>query len=162
MAEYQFTKMQDSRVPAFLKTKVEVKCTDSRLYPVRAHSSDAGADLRSTSDHEIYPGESALVDTGVAVKIPVGYVGLVVPRSSMGKVRIMLANTVGVIDADYRGNIKVMLANDGENIFYVKEADTRIAQLIITPVMLATFVPFERGTWEDTERGSGGFGSTGV
>lgn len=149
-------------VPDYMKIKVEIKCADSRLYPQRVHDSDAGADLRSTESHEIYPGDVKLIDTGVAIKIPVGYVGLVVPRSSMGKVRVMLANTIGVIDAAYRGNIKVLLANDGEDPFIVTEHDTRIAQLLITPVMLAQFVPFSQGTWDDTGRSVGGFGSTGA
>lgn len=148
-------------VPDYMKIKVEIKCTDSRLAPQRAHESDAGADLRSTESIDIYPGEMHLVDTGVAIKVPVGYVGLVVPRSSMGKVRVMLANTIGVIDADYRGNVKVLLANDGENPFSITGADTRIAQLMIVPVMLAQFVPFSQGTWDDTGRSVGGFGSTG-
>jgi len=148
-------------VPKFMQTEIEVKCTSPLLFPERAHASDAGADLRSAASHEIYPGEMDLIDTGVAIKIPVGYVGIVAPRSSMGKVRVSLANTIGVIDADYRGNIKVMLVNEGEDPFIIKEADTRIAQLMIVPVVLAKFVNFEKGTWDDTARSTGGFGSTG-
>lgn len=141
--------------------KVEVMCYDSRLMPQRAHSTDAGADLRSTEPLEIYPGEMALVNTGVSIKIPLGYVGMVAPRSSMGKVRVTLANTLGIIDSDYRGNIKVLLVNEGTDPFIIKDCDTRIAQLLIVPVMLAEFVHYDGSTWNDTARDTGGFGSTG-
>lgn len=149
-------------VPKYMIVDVEVNCPDSRSMPVRAHDSDAGADLRSINSCEVYPGEIQLVDTGVAIKIPVGFVGMVVPRSSMGKVRVGLANTVGIIDSDYRGNIKLMLVNDGVDPFIVKALDTRIAQLIIMPVVLANFVQFNNGMWDETARSTGGFGSTGV
>lgn len=147
---------------AKIRAYVDMKCEDSRLYPQRAHDTDAGADLRSNQDYEIYPGEMTLVDTGVALKIPGGYVGLVVPRSSMGKVDVSIANTVGVIDADYRGNILVRLVNRGEDPFIIKAYDTRIAQLIIMPILLAQFSPWKGAAWDDTARGTGGFGSTGV
>jgi len=140
--------------------EIKFKSNSSRLIPTRAHPTDAGADLRSANDYEIYPGETVLVDTGVAVSIPDGYVGLVVPRSSMGKVRVVLANTVGVIDSSYRGNILLRLSNDGDDIFVINKEDTRISQLIICPVMLATFTKVN--SLDDTVRGSGGFGSTGV
>lgn len=149
-------------VPEYMKLKINIKCNDPALYPQRVHESDAGADLRSSEDVEIYPGETKLVDTGVAIQIPYGMAGLVVPRSSMGKIRVMLANTVGVIDSDYRGNIKVLLANDGDDIFDIKAKDTRIAQLLIVPVLLAEFVKYTGDNWDNTARGVGGFGSTGV
>jgi dUTP pyrophosphatase len=133
--------------------------------PLRAHPTDAGADLFSTETKMLYPGGMYLFNTGVSVKIPSGYVGLVVPRSSQGKIKISIANTVGVIDADYRGNIMVRLLNEGSEPYEVNAYATRIAQLIIMPVMLAEFREFDpnvTGLWDDTERSTGGFGSTGT
>lgn len=150
-----------NRVPEYMQRGVEVKAECPELMPERAYPSDAGADLRSNSNQCIYPGEVKMIDTGVAIKIPVGYVGLVFPRSSQGKLRINLANSTGVIDADYRGNIKVILVNDGENPYKIEARATKIAQLVIVPCMLAKFVPFEN-TWYDTARSTGGFGSTGT
>ena len=129
--------------------------------PKRAHSTDAGADLFAwfeddTQEIEIYPGEQKLVDTGVAVKIPVGFAGFVYNRSSQGKKGISIPHSVGVIDSDYRGNIKVILKNIGEDPYKIERGD-RIAQLVIQEVALASFTDI----WNDTSRGSGGFGSTG-
>ena len=144
-------------------TRVLMKCSNPKLYPARAHPTDAGADLRSTEYHEIYPGEMCLVDTGVALQIPVGYAGLVVPRSSMGKIQVSIANTIGVIDSDYRGNILVRFKNNGEDPFIIEKEDTRIAQLLIVPIVYAWFEPVEwdHEIWNNTNRGTGGFGSTG-
>lgn len=124
--------------------------------PERAHPSDAGADLFSRDNCEIYPGEQKLVDTGVAVKIPRGFAGFIFNRSSQGKKGITIPHSVGVIDADYRGNLKVLLKNISEDP-YVIEAGDRIAQLVIQRVELPTFYD----SWNDTTRGTGGFGSTG-
>ena len=143
------------------KDIVETKLDDPRLAPFRSNDTDAGADLRSKESHSIARNCTLLVNTGVALKIPVGYVGLVVPRSSMGKVRVTLANGTGVIDSDYRGNIKVLLANDGNETFRIEAFDTRIAQILIIPVMLAKFECTNEDNWFDTTRGTGGFGSTG-
>lgn len=144
--------------------KVVIKCGSPKLVPERAHFGDAGADLRSTEDWIILPGDKALVDTGVALKIPYGYMGLVVPRSSMGKIDVGIANTVGIIDHQYRGNVLVRLKNNGTEPFIIKKEDTRIAQLIITPIEVALFEECDLNIeiWNDTERGHGGFGSTGV
>ena len=150
-------------VPLFLQMQIPVKLEHPNLRPLRAHPTDAGADLFSTITLDIYPGEQKMVDTGVAVQIPVGFVGLVYNRSSQGKIGVQLANSVGVIDADYRGNIKVLLKNTGDEPYFIKQHDTRIAQLVISPVVLAEFGDFT-GTeeqWNTTERGTGGFGSTG-
>lgn len=137
---------------------IQCLVSDPKLLPRRAHATDAGADLTSAETCEIYPGEQRMVDTGVAVKIPAGYVGYVFNRSSQGKIGVQIPHSVGVIDSDYRGNIKVILKNTGEDPYQIKAGETRIAQLVISPVMLAEFVD----TWNDTERGSGGFGSTGT
>lgn len=143
--------------PYHIRPQVECLVQDPKLMPQRQHATDAGADLFSAQDCEIYPGEQKMVDTGVAVKIPVGYVGYVFNRSSQGKAGISIPHSVGVIDSDYRGNIKVILKNNGEDPYIIKRGETRIAQLVISPVMLAHFVDI----WNDTERGTGGFGSTG-
>ena len=106
---------------------------------------------------EIYPGDQKLVDTGVAVKIPEGYGGFVFNRSSQGKKGITIPHSVGVIDSDYRGNIKVILKNTGDDPYKIQRGD-RVAQLVIMPVLLVDFVD----AWNDTVRGKGGFGSTGT
>ena len=135
---------------------IECRVDDPAFLPCRAHPSDAGADLKSTEALEIYPGEQKLVDTGVAVKIPEGYGGFVFNRSSQGKKGITIPHSVGVIDSDYRGNIKVILKNISEDRYEIEVGD-RVAQLVIIPVLLCGFVD----AWNDTTRGTGGFGSTG-
>lgn len=144
--------LQDGALKPVVKCKVE----DKAFLPKRANPTDAGADLMSTEDHEILPGEQKLVDTGVAVKIPEGYAGFVFNRSSQGKKGITIPHSVGVIDADYRGNIKVILKNLGNEVYKIERGD-RIAQLVVIPVVLCNF----EDIWNDTERGTGGFGSTG-
>ena len=138
------------------KQVVECRVDNAAYLPKRANATDAGADLRSTEKLEIYPGETKLVDTGVAVKIPQGFGGFVFNRSGQGKNGIIVLNGVGVIDSDYRGNIKIALKNISENRYQIEVGD-RIAQLVIMPVILCDFVD----SWNDTERGTGGFGSTG-
>jgi dUTP pyrophosphatase len=130
--------------------------------PERAHSTDAGADLFAwfggdTQECEIFPGDQKMIDTGIAVKIPAGYAGFVYNRSSQGKKGISIPHSVGIIDSDYRGTIKVILKNLGEDPYKIKQGD-RIAQLVIQKVELAIFSDI----WNDTERGTGGFGSTGT
>jgi len=139
-----------------LRPVIKCKVEDKAFLPRRANPTDAGADLMSTQELEIYPGEQKLVDTGVAVKIPQGYAGFVFNRSSQGKKGITIPHSVGVIDADYRGNIKVILKNLGEDPYKIERGD-RIAQLVVVPVALCDF----EDIWNDTERGTGGFGSTG-
>jgi dUTP pyrophosphatase len=139
-----------------IRPVIECRVDDAAYLPCRAHPSDAGADLKSTEQLEIYPGEQKLVDTGVAVKIPEGYGGFVFNRSSQGKKGISIPHSVGVIDSDYRGNIKVILKNISEDVYKIEVGD-RIAQLVVMPVLLCGFVD----AWNDTERGARGFGSTG-
>ena len=124
--------------------------------PQRAHPSDAGADLFSYEACEIYPNEQKLVDTGIAVKIPRGFAGFIYNRSSQGKRGITIPHSVGVIDSDYRGNLKVLLKNISDEPYKIAIGD-RIAQLVVQPVQLVDF----SDTWNDTARGTGGFGSTG-
>ncbi len=149
-------------VPEYLKIQIQIKLDDPRAAPLRAHPSDAGADLFSMLEVAIYPGEQKTIDTGVAIKIPLGFVGLIYNRSSQGKLRIQIANGTGIIDSDYRGNIKVMLINNGEDPYFISPLATRIAQLVIAPITLAVFAPYRGIDWNDTLRGTGGFGSTGV
>jgi dUTP pyrophosphatase len=125
--------------------------------PQRAHHSDAGADLFSYQDLEIFPNEQKLVDTGIAVKIPQGYAGFVYNRSSQGKKGITIPHSVGVIDSGYRDTIKVLLKNIGDDPYKITTGD-RIAQLVIQKVELVQF----KDIWNDSTRGTGGFGSTGT
>jgi dUTP pyrophosphatase len=135
---------------------IECRVDDAAYLPQRAHPTDAGADLRSTEAYTLVYGEQKLFDTGVAVKIPEGYGGFVFNRSSQGKRGITIPHSVGVVDSDYRGNIKVILKNLGDEPYEIKVGD-RIAQLVVMPVLLCGFVD----AWNDTERGANGFGSTG-
>lgn len=139
-----------------IKQVIECLVEDKAFLPKRANPTDAGADLMSTENCEIYPNEQKMIDTGVAVKIPEGYGGFVFNRSSQGKRGITIPHSVGVVDSDYRGNIKVILKNLGDEPYEIKVGD-RIAQLVVMPVLLCGFVD----AWNDTERGVKGFGSTG-
>ena len=128
--------------------------------PTRAHPGDAGLDLHSVEDVILAPGARASVGTGVAVEIPTGYAGLVLPRSGLAaRHGISVVNAPGLIDAGYRGEIRVLLLNpDGHEPFEVR-AGARIAQLVIAPVALAEAVEVE--SLEASQRGAGGFGSSG-
>jgi len=143
---------------------ISIKLDDPRAMPIRAHATDAGADLFSNKDITIYPGELALIDTGVSIKLFTGLVGLVYNRSSQGKIQVTIPHSVGVIDADYRGNIKVLLKNNGEDPYFIYHYATKIAQLVLTPVWMPDFQIWteDLGEWDDTVRGINGFGSTGT
>lgn len=122
----------------------------------------AGADLRAMipTDISIAPHETKLIPTGVAMEIPTGYVGLVCARSGLAtKCDLAPANKVGVIDSDYRGEIMVALHNHGDVERTIKTGE-RIAQILIMPYVCADFEEVEG--LGDTERGEGGFGSTGT
>ena len=141
---------------------VYTKLFDPRCLPIRAHFTDAGSDLVAIEDTMIEPSIMKMVDTGVAVKIPQGYVGLVYSRSGQGKIRVHLANGTGVIDSGYRGNIKVMLVNDGTTVYKITAFDTKIAQLVVVPIDLSTYKVISTDEdWIDSDRGEAGFGSTG-
>jgi dUTP pyrophosphatase len=128
--------------------------------PTRAHEGDAGLDLYACEAAHIGPGERWSVGTGVAVEIPEGHAGLVLPRSGLAKKHgIALVNAPGLIDAGYRGELRVLLLNtDPAETFKVEPGD-RIAQLVIVPIALAE--PVETETLAETARGDGGFGSSG-
>ena len=125
--------------------------------PEYASTGAAGADLRASVSLEIPPGGRAAVSTGLELAIPPGLVGLVWPRSGLA-VRHGIDTLAGVIDSDYRGEVRVVLVNHGEEPFRIAAGD-RIAQLLVQPVVRAAFSPAER--LADTERGADGFGSTG-
>lgn len=143
---------------------LDVKLHRVECMPVRANPTDAGADLKCIVSDVLYPGTSKMFNTGVSIRLPKGYVGLVFSRSSQGKIGVNLANSVGVIDAAYRGNIKVILTNNGDSPYEIAAYETKIAQLMVLPIALPYFgqVYEEDEIWNDTTRGTGGFGSTGV
>ena len=138
-------------------TALECQLKPGAQLPYRAHPTDAGADLMSNEDLEIYPNEQKLVDTGIAIKIPHGFAGFVYNRSSQGKKGITIPHSVGVIDSGYRDTIKVLLKNIGDDPYKIATGD-RIAQLVIQKVELVSF----KDIWNDSTRGTGGFGSTGT
>ncbi len=120
----------------------------------------AGMDVRAAEDMVVHAGKRALVPTGFAFAIPVGYEVQVRPRSGLAlKHGISLPNTPGTIDSDYRGEIKVILINHGDEDFAITRGD-RIAQIVVAPVQRGALV--EVADLDDTARGAGGFGSTGV
>ena len=141
---------------------VSVQLLDPRAkLPAYGSADAAGADLYVLTDGPvaIAPGETVLLHTGLAVAIPQGYVGLVYARSGLATKRgLAPANKVGVIDADYRGEVRVALHNHGSVPQVVEDGD-RVAQLVIVPYLTAQFSPAEE--LDDTGRGAGGFGSTG-
>lgn len=128
--------------------------------PGYAHPGDAGADLRTTVDLVLAPGERALVPTGIALALPEGYVGLVHPRSGLAaRHGLSIVNTPGTVDAGYRGEVKVLLVNlDRTEPVELRRGD-RVAQLVVQRVERAAFV--EVDALPDSARGSGGYGSTG-
>jgi dUTP pyrophosphatase len=125
--------------------------------PEYASAGSAGADLRASEAVEIAPGARAAVPTGVRLQIPPGHVGLVWPRSGLA-VRHGIDTLAGVIDSDYRGEVRVVLVNHGDAPFRIAPGD-RIAQLLLQRVERAVFVAAP--AIDDTHRGDGGFGSTG-
>lgn len=167
-----------------LQTNATPAVQFTRLYPdvpqpTRAHPTDAGVDLVAYDIDEsagaaectvwikgvwersvIRPGGAVMIGTGIAAAIPVGYVGLLFARSSLGaKMRLDLANGTGVIDSEYRGEIKAMLRNTG-SVNQTVSRGQRIAQFVVVPVNLTPWVEVEN--LGITERGEGGFGSTGA
>ncbi|HET7120333.1 MAG TPA: dUTP diphosphatase [Solirubrobacterales bacterium] len=137
-----------------------LKLKDEAVLPSRAHEGDAGLDLYACESAHIGPGERWSVGTGVALEIPAGHAGLVLPRSGIAREHgISLVNAPGLIDSGYRGEVRVLLLNtDPAETFRVEPGD-RIAQLVLSPISLAD--PVESGALSDSARGEGGFGSSG-
>lgn len=135
---------------------------DPSMAPLYGSSESAGADLKACLDQSLTvpPGERVLIPTGISLEIPQGYEGQIRPRSGLAwKKGISMVNSPGTIDSDYRGEIKIILINHGKEDFIVEPA-MRIAQLVICPVHQAEFSWVE--TIGNTDRGAGGFGSTGT
>ena len=165
-----------------------VVLADGTEMPSYAHDGDAGLDLRASEDVTLLPGEWRMVGSGVSVAIPEGFVGIVVPRSGMGCKGLVLKNTLGVIDAPYRGEVKMPLFNNNpthvwlsnEDVHWVFDnadhpshrlepnydgtievrAGDRVAQLLVMPVACAELLRVDE--LDQTARGVGSFGSTGV
>ena len=130
---------------------------DARI-PDQAYNGDAGVDLSACEHVVVRPGERAVVPTGLAVEIPIGYAGFVQPRSGLAERHgIGIVNSPGLIDSGYRGEIRVILLNTGADAFSV-EPGMRVAQLVVAPVATVRLVEVEELT--ASERGTRGFGST--
>lgn len=136
------------------------KLDESAVLPEAAHDGDAGIDLRANEKAWLDPGQRASVGTGLAVEIPAGFGGLVLPRSGLAmKHGISLVNAPGLIDSGYRGELRVLLLNtDTEQAFEIEPGD-RIAQLMLVPFL--TVLPVAVEELGDSQRGEGGFGSSG-
>ncbi len=125
--------------------------------PVYGHPGDAGMDLFSVVDHELAPGAVFAVPTGIQVGIPAGFVGLIWDKSGISLKGVH--RLAGVVDAGYRGEVQVVMINLGRESFAIKKG-MKIAQMLIQPVSAVTII--ESDTLDDTSRGEGGFGSTGL
>jgi len=137
------------------------RLSDHAQAPERAHPSDAGFDLRAAEELDLNPGERGSVGTGIAVAIPDGHAGLVLPRSGLAlRHGIALVNSPGLVDPGYRGELRVLLLNTDRSAAFRVERGDRIAQLVL---VRSEAVGFEEAPeLEATARGVGGFGSTGV
>ena len=141
---------------------VNIKRLDPSVeLPSYAYEGDAGLDLRANADVDIAPHERALIPTGLAIALPDGYAGFVQPRSGMALKRgLSIANTPGLIDAHYRGELKVIAVNlDPHETIHIERGE-RIAQLVIQAVPVVQLVEVDE--LDETDRGAGGFGSSGV
>ena len=139
---------------------MKVKLLDANCMPNKAHVTDAGFDIKASKHYSVFPQDTEFVSTGVCVDIPVGYVGLLFPRSSISKTPLRMANSVGVIDSGYKGEIKVPLYNTSDVEIIDIDKYERIAQLVIMPIIGVN----ELEVVDDlgsSDRGVGGFGSTG-
>lgn len=151
--------------PAEIRVRLLDHFDPSLPLPTYETTGAAGADLRAsfeTGDRPagltLAPGQRALIPTGLSMAIPFGMEAQIRPRSGLAfKHGVTVANAPGTIDSDYRGEVKVLLINLGAEPFLVRHGD-RIAQMVVAPVTLVTF---SQGDLDDTERGVGGFGSTG-
>lgn len=142
--------------------RLEFRKLDSTVpLPGYARPGDAGLDLRANVDAVVGPGERAMIPTGLAVAIPDGYAGLVLPRSGLAsRVGLTMANSPGLVDAGYRGELTCAVVNlDRDRPVKIARGD-RIAQLVIVPVAVVT--PVEVADLPPSHRGENGFGSTGV
>ena len=146
--------MDNVRVP------IKILSRDAQI-PHMAYNGDAGVDLRSVERIVLKPQERAMVATGLAIALPEGYAGFILPRSGLAaKHGISIVNAPGLIDSNYRGELKVILLNtDPDNSFTIEIGD-RIAQLIVMPVPTINFEQVEELT--ESQRGESGLGSSGI
>ena len=136
------------------------RLSEKATLPTRAHESDAGMDLCAAEAASIGPGQRVQVGTGLAVEIPEGWAGMVLPRSGIAlKNGISLVNAPGLIDPGYRGEIRVLLLNTDANSEFKVAVGDRVAQLMLTP--FSTARPVEADSLGESERGTAGFGSSG-
>ena len=134
---------------------------DDAVLPAQAYDGDAGLDLAACERAELEPGERAVVGTGVAVAIPDGYAGLVLPRSGLAaRHGLTIVNAPGLIDSGYRGELKVILLNTDAREPFVVEPGMRIAQLVLVEAASVRLLEVEE--LPESERGAAGFGSSGV
>lgn len=133
---------------------------DGAAVPARAYAGDAGLDLSACERVELAPGERAAVRTGLAVAIPDGYAGFVQPRSGLAaRHGVSIVNTPGLVDSGFRGEVTVLLLNTDPRETFVVEPGMRVAQLVVLPV--PDVEPVEVAELPPSERGAGGFGSSG-
>ena len=138
-----------------------VKLSEKATVPTRAHDSDAGLDLYAAEGARIVPGARVSVGTGLAIAIPEGLAGLVLPRSGLALNHgITLINSPGLIDPGYRGEVRVLLLNTDQTLDYECKPGDRIAQLLLVPI--ATASPRQAEALDTSTRGAGGFGSSGL
>jgi len=143
------------------KLRVSIKkINESAIIPSYAHEDDAGVDLYSTEDYVLNPGQIVLVSTGIRIAIPLGYEGQTRPKSGLAlKHGITICNSPGTIDSGYRGEVRVIVINHGNEEFKIIKG-MKIAQMIFNKVEKVEFEEVEE--LDDTKRGEGGFGSTGL
>jgi dUTP pyrophosphatase len=138
-----------------------IKLSEKATVPTRAHDSDAGLDLYAAEAARIVPGARVSVGTGLAIAVPEGLAGLVLPRSGLAlKHGITLINSPGLIDPGYRGEVRVLLLNTDQTLDYKCTPGDRIAQLLLVPI--ATASPMQADALDTSSRGAGGFGSSGL
>ena len=135
---------------------MKVVIDENAFLPVRAHEDDAGLDFKSPIDTWVHPGDSRMIDTGVHIAIPKGYVGLITSKSGLMAKNITCRGTV---DAGYTGSIRAVLYNHGAEGFKV-ERGMKVCQMVLVPIITPPLEVVD--ALEDTPRGSGGFGSTGA
>ncbi len=142
-----------------MELKVQLLAPGAQL-PTRANPGDAGLDLYAAEAARVGPGERAMVGCGIALEVPEGHAALVLPRSGIAaRHGIALVNSPGLIDSGYRGEVRVLLLNTDREQPFIVETGARIAQLLLTPFTEAA--PAEVADLSESERGSGGFGSSG-